>query len=191
MVNEVKQCSMPAVRLAHLERIARKHSHALGSGLATVISRELVMLEVGSLTGTSAKVLAQFGKVWCVDTWPNGMKEFLANTIGLPIMAFHARSEERLPQFASGMFDLINIDGDHTYPVVLSDMQQARRLIKPGGIICGDDLERQIESGQELSEVMDNCHIDFIGGYHPGVTLAVYTVFGRVQEQDGFWWLQC
>jgi SAM-dependent methyltransferase len=41
----------------------------------------------------------------------------------------------------SGPFEIIHIDGDHTLPGKLLDLELARRLIAPGGIILVDDYE--------------------------------------------------
>jgi predicted O-methyltransferase YrrM len=41
----------------------------------------------------------------------------------------------------SGPFDIIHIDGDHTVPGKLIDLDLARRLVDPGGVILVDDYE--------------------------------------------------
>jgi hypothetical protein len=72
------------------------------------------------------------------------------------------------------------------------DILHAKRLVKEGGIVCGDDLELQknecdVEYGKKHLE------IDFIRDlktgvcYHPGVTFAVWKHFGRVRSYSGFW----
>ncbi len=48
-------------------------------------------------------------------------------------------SGRALPWFADSSFDLIAIDGDHSYEAVLNDLRGARRLVRDGGLICGDD----------------------------------------------------
>ena len=40
-------------------------------------------------------------------------------------------------------YDVVFIDADHTYGPVRKDITESLRLIKDGGIICGDDLNLQ------------------------------------------------
>ena len=46
--------------------------------------------------------------------------------------------------FAANTFDLVYIDGSHYYQDVCRDIQLALKILKPGGIVCGDDLEIQL-----------------------------------------------
>jgi len=39
------------------------------------------------------------------------------------------------------MFDVIYIDGDHSYQGVKRDLQLALKKVRPGGFICGHDYE--------------------------------------------------
>jgi predicted O-methyltransferase YrrM len=55
------------------------------------------------------------------------------------VIVHRQRSVEALSQFADGHLDWIYIDGDHTLHAVLSDLHLARRKVKPGGFIAGDD----------------------------------------------------
>jgi len=41
--------------------------------------------------------------------------------------------------FSEKYFDWVYIDGDHTYPAVLKDLEFYYPLIKEGGFLCGDD----------------------------------------------------
>jgi len=83
-------------------------------------------------------------------------------------------------------FDLIYIDGSHVYQDVRKDILISKPLLKVGGIMCGDDLERQFEDvDQEFTQ--RNKHREYAGGYHPGVTLAVAKAFGRVWCENGVW----
>ena len=40
-------------------------------------------------------------------------------------------------------FELIYIDGNHTYKNVLSELKLYSKMLKPGGIICGDDCNAE------------------------------------------------
>lgn len=90
-------------------------------------------------------------------------------------------------------YDLIYIDGSHHYEDVLMDITHANRLLRPGGIICGDDLELQYD---DCDQALARSHAatDWIHdplaacGYHPGVTLAIYDYFkSRVWSKFGTW----
>ena len=66
------------------------------------------------------------------------------------------------------------------------DILIAKSFVKVGGLLCGDDLECQlVDADQELTQ--RNKHREFIDGYHPGVTLAVGKVFGKVWCEECVW----
>ncbi len=46
-------------------------------------------------------------------------------------------------RFADGYFDLVYIDGDHTYAGVMADLETWYGKVRPGGILCGDDFTWQ------------------------------------------------
>ncbi len=124
---------------------------------------------------------------------------FLHNisTVSETILTQHLRgkSENVMPMLKSGQFDMIFIDADHTYEPVKKDILNAISLIKDGGIICGDDLNLQLfECNSELAK--KSFDKDFIKdtktgrNFHPGVTLAVDEIFGKVAAFGGFWAIQ-
>jgi len=161
------------------------------------------------------------GRVTCVDAWvpyfdlkkdkaghyqrmnhaaENGMiyKLFQHNVsssgFSNTIVARRGKSREVLPKLASGSFHIVYLDGSHVLKDVLFDVRQAKRLVRPGGIVCGDDLELQLKDldpaevemaargGQDYSSAnTSDAH------YHPGVTLAVAREFGDVCAWTGFW----
>lgn len=82
-------------------------------------------------------------------------------------------------------FDVVYIDGDHAYDSVTLDLAYSIPLVPVGGILCGDDLERQLHECDK-AEVEANKDRNWVG-YHPGVTLAVGQVFDRVWAKEGFW----
>ena len=43
-------------------------------------------------------------------------------------------------QFDNGFFDLVYVDGDHTYEGVAKDLAAWFPKVKKGGILCGDDI---------------------------------------------------
>ena len=88
-----------------------------------------------------------------------------------------------LPALPRNYFDLVFVDGDHSYAAVLADIQAAGGLIKDGGVLCGDDLERQsfeIDQAYARTQIDSDYIRDPRSGheYHPGVTLAVGELFG-------------
>ncbi len=108
---------------------------------------------------------------------------------------FRGKSANILPVLKPQNFDVVFIDGDHTYSAVLKDIQQSLSLIKENGIICGDDLNLQLfEIDQD--HAIKHAEYDFIQdpltqrNYHPGVSLAVGEVFEKVSSWGGFWAMQ-
>jgi len=46
-------------------------------------------------------------------------------------------------RFVDGYFDLVYIDGDHTYAGVMADLNAWYSKVRVGGILCGDDFVLQ------------------------------------------------
>lgn len=116
-------------------------------------------------------------------------ERFLANkrfaSSGAPITHLIGSLREVLEQLPLEGFDIVYIDGDHVYAQVLDDIKVAQLLVCTGGVLCGDDLERQLHECN-LEEVRSWKNLDWMG-FHPGVTLAVGEVFPKVWVKDGFW----
>lgn len=161
------------------------------------------------------------GKVYCIDPWTpfsygsqNGVNNVTqlmdkvarrdkifplfwhnVKSSGLAdfILPLRCKSTDILPCFKPNSFDLVFIDGSHTYLQFLNDLTLAIPLVRQSGFICGDDLE--LQSGEvDLSIAEQNKDKDFIidprtqCGYHPGVCLGVSRFFKRkVSVYDGFW----
>lgn len=108
---------------------------------------------------------------------------------------FRGQSDLTLPLLRDGAFDVVFIDADHTYEPVKKDILLSQRLVKDGGIICGDDLNLQL-SQCDKDFALKNKHIDFVKdpktgrNMHPGVTVAVQEIFGEVSMWGGFWAMQ-
>lgn len=162
------------------------------------------------------------GRITCVDSWIpffdrdlhkdevyQAMEQslgsdaayniFLHNIRTVPesVTCQHLRgtSDNVLPILADESFDVIFIDADHTYEPVKRDITNSLRLVRDGGIICGDDLNLQLHQVDE-AHAKANGDRDFIKdpktgrNFHPGVTLAVAEIFGRVSMWGGFWAIQ-
>lgn len=101
-----------------------------------------------------------------------------------------------LPLMADECFDLISIDGDHRFSAAFSDLVNARRLLRVGGILVGDDLEltaNELPTGKlrsDLESGFEWVDINSSQGYHPGVTAAVAELFGDVGRFNGLFWVQ-
>jgi len=108
------------------------------------------------------------------------------------VRLIRARSDEILPLFRPNQFDLVFVDGEHTYQQVLKDLENAAPLLRDGGILCGDDLELQV-SEIDVKYAKEKADSDYIREpktnkwFHPGVTLAVADWFGEVSAWEGFW----
>src|SRR5262245_30737679 len=113
---------------------------------------------------------------------------------GVPIAHRKGFSGDVLPTLPARGFNFIYIDASHYYEAVLRVLAMAARLLADGGLLCGDDLERQIPDVRK-DEALAAIATDTVGSdeesYHPGVTLAVAQFFGgRVSAYDGFWIMQ-
>ena len=160
------------------------------------------------------------GKILCVDPWNQFLDEieinskqkaqkmdkiaqmglaydcFLHNISFAPkniyINHFRGYSEDVLPYLSDESFDIIYIDGDHTYSKFMNDLKETDRLLKPEGIMCGDDLELQSHQ-VDIDYAVLNKNREYVkdpkseGYYHPGITLGVRDFFGGVQSYSGFW----
>ena len=142
--------------------------------LASVASRSVVAIEVGSWMGRSTCAIAANiqGYVWAVDTWrgsaehvvglagkPNGWlyERFLANTKGLPVLPLMLPSLEAaaLLRRCGAQADMIFIDANHTYDSVKADIQAWMPLLVDGGIICGHDYDPPNWMG--IKRAVDEC----------------------------------
>ncbi|MBX3328789.1 MAG: class I SAM-dependent methyltransferase [Nitrospira sp.] len=110
------------------------------------------------------------------------------------IQVRNANSREVLPELESAAFDLVYIDGSHKKDDVLYDLEQAKRLVRNGAMICGDDLELlKSEIDSDAHQLALGKDTDFVvdprtgASYHPGVTEAIATVFNDVWQEHGLW----
>lgn len=149
-------------------------------------------LEIGAWLGESTIFLAQrLELVVSIDTWEGSdahkdgtygvsidnksnidslsllKEQFLTNCEQYKKTICPIQMDSRnLNQIKLPMFDLIYIDGEHQYDFVKNDIEISLSLIKPGGIICGDDY-------------CDSW---------PGVSKAVNELILDFRVDQGFWW---
>jgi len=110
------------------------------------------------------------------------------------VRVFRGYSDEVLPMFRDNHFNLIFVDGSHSYSQVIKDLKGCERLLCRGGVVCGDDLELQkheidVENARKNKD-KDDCILDEKSNawFHPGVTLAVGEFFGKeISSYEGFW----
>jgi predicted O-methyltransferase YrrM len=76
-----------------------------------------------------------------------------------PNIVFREMNSLELCRFDGPKYDLIWVDGDHTFPVVACDIANAVRLLEPKGVMMCDDiyLSRLVEGRgyEESLEVLD------------------------------------
>lgn len=163
---------------------------------------------------------AQEGLITCIDLWEPffnilehpgeayiAINEALENgsayelfknnikSIKFDIQYIRGKSENILPLLAEGVFDVVYVDGNHTYDTVRADLEIAKSLVSEGGIICGDDLNLQMDQC-DIETALQNPNQDTVRdpktgkNFHPGVTLAVNEIFGKVSSWAGFWAMQ-
>jgi predicted O-methyltransferase YrrM len=102
------------------------------------------------------------------------------------------KSGQILPTLLTESLDIIYLDGSHYYEEVKADLKEAKRLLRPGGLLCGDDYEvsptEEFLSAARLATKLD--YFTFRGkDFHPGVLLAVNEELGEVSHENGiFWW---
>lgn len=105
---------------------------------------------------------------------------------------FRGTSAQLLPLLCEQSFDVVYIDGDHSYDAVLVDLKESSRLVREGGILCGDDLKLQLHEADWAAND-ENKNRDRIRDprtgvfYHPGVARAVGEFFGPVSSWEGVW----
>jgi predicted O-methyltransferase YrrM len=109
------------------------------------------------------------------------------------VRPLRGRFDELAASIPESSCDIVYIDANHQYPAVIDDLTRAARLVRNGGILCGDDLELQWPSvnaeycGQRISRdlIIDPASKQFV---HPGVSKAVWDFFGcQVSAWNGFW----
>lgn len=111
---------------------------------------------------------------------------------GVRIDHIRGAGADILPTLERESFDIVYVDGSHYYDAVKADLLVARQLVVDGGILAGDDLERQL--GKDIDEATVRAEIerDYVKarGYHPGVTLAVAEILGSVDAIGRTWFMR-
>lgn len=165
------------------------------------------ILEIGSFRGASAVTFAGISKknfldfqLVCCDAWGKiGAQENLNYQHFLSVLKkfgvggvieLVGFSSKTLGILAERSFDVVYVDGYHGVTQVLSDLEFAKRLIKPGGVIFGDDYDcppSLIKSLRPL-QLDEDFHQVGLFGCHPGVVSAVGKTFGYATKTFGSVW---
>lgn len=75
-----------------------------------------------------------------VDQVYDSVRARFASELGRGVVVIHrATSDEALGDLADGSLDWIYIDGNHRYEYVKDELARSLALVRPGGVIAGDD----------------------------------------------------
>ena len=154
--------------------------------LAQQAATHTSIIELGALMGRSTRAICDntTGHVWAVDTWekseavPNPDLVYsifltnMADQISIDKLTIVRMSTDLAfesyfrPMDPYPAFDMVFIDANHSYEYVKRDILNYRQLIRPGGILCGHDLN------------------------HDGVAKAVNEIFGAdYRALEYLWWV--
>lgn len=111
------------------------------------------IIEVGSYQGRSTRAMLDNSEahLWCVDSWadtvgsPEAYEAFLKNIQDKKgqVTILHMRSDQAakllIAEYGPESFDMVFIDGGHSYKVVKADILTYTTLVRVGGIVCGHD----------------------------------------------------
>jgi predicted O-methyltransferase YrrM len=211
----------PPVRHQYLDALVKLATQSRSRGSIRILE---IGSWAGASAITWAKALQKLerkGQVTCIDSWEPYFQESIdfethyremneaaqsgkvlklflhnikATNVSHMVDYIVGNAHDVLPTLRSGKFDIVYIDGSHVYENVRADIQDAKRLIRTGGLICGDDLElqkHQLDPNEQQSAVMSRkdyvYSVTVRQSYHPGVTEAVSAEFGAVSSWDGVW----
>ena len=121
---------------------------------------EMNIVEIGAYVGQSTVIFAEnVNKVISIDPFVNDYdpNDGTCHAADLPTIVYqefqknitpysnieHIRktSDDAIHDLQGQQFDLIYIDGVHTYDQVKKDIENYRKILKPGGLMCGHDYD--------------------------------------------------
>ncbi len=167
--------------------------------------------EIGSWTGNgSTRVVIEevrngAGILYCIDHWqgtPNVERHrdlasnfdmfgtFRTNTAMIGdseiVRPLVMSSRDAAAIVGNQVFDLVFIDGDHSYDETISDMDLWLPKVAATGILCGHDCEGRPKGMLDTHHLWASRNCDTVKGnrefpvIHPGVILAVEEKFGSL-----------
>lgn len=114
------------------------------------------MVEVGTYFGKSAVPLARllrgwYGSLVCIDLWAgvDGLERMDATAAHLErngltnVTLVRGASVNVAARFPAGSVDALYLDGSHQEQDVVDDLHAWARVVRPGGLIMGDDYGGQ------------------------------------------------
>lgn len=118
---------------------------------------EMRIIEIGSYVGESTMIFAEhFKEVVSVDPYINDYdlddaachhapfdkvyEQFIRNTLSIPnIKSIKETSKNAFSILKDQQWDMVYIDGLHTFEGISYDIEHYKSIIKPGGFVCGHD----------------------------------------------------
>lgn len=128
------------------------------------------IIEIGSFEGLSLShikdtITTNKNQIWCVE--PFLRKKLKINTNNWGVNLINKTSKEASQMFEDNFFDLIFIDGDHSYENVKKDIESWLPKLKNNGIMSGHDYDN----------------------FWTGVVRAVDEKFyGKIKTKNRIWW---
>jgi predicted O-methyltransferase YrrM len=170
--------------------------------LARAAAKAQVVVEIGSWLGRSTRALADNcpGVVYAVDDWrgPENSPQnrlhfeqaydaFRANCADLiaagkvaPLRVASPAAAEKFRELVDQPIDLLFIDGLHTHAAVGADLAAWIPLLRPGGLLCGDDFSdawpgviSAVSGRLQAFDVADDTDLWFTRDLRPPVFAAV------------------
>ena len=127
--------------------------------VAGLIPLGSVGVEIGVWDGdSSVEFLARCSHLHLVDPWPGRTAQYEKVRLrfaGKPVTIHRATSEVFFATFG-GLVDWVYIDGLHDYETVRRDLIAARHILKPGGVIYGDDYGKKGGVAEAVDEIYPN-----------------------------------
>ena len=142
---------------------------------------EMRIIEIGSYVGESTMIFAdRFKEVVSVDPYINDYdledaacsfapfdkvyEQFVRNTLSVPnIKSIRETSQNAFSILKDQQWDMVYIDGLHTFEGVSYDIAHYKTIIKPGGFVCGHDYgwgNVRHSIGQLLDDKVDSTFMD-------------------------------
>ena len=91
------------------------------------------------------------------------------------ITILSGKSSDMISQIPDNSLDICFIDADHRYSNVYRDIELCLPKMKPGGLLCGHDME-DIQLANKFNQ--EDLEEDCANNVHCGVIQAVYDHFG-------------
>ncbi len=131
------------------------------------------IVEIGSFLGRSCRVLADntLGTVTAVDTWnfehpaygdvTTLFAEFKSNMTGCDNLRIVKKlSVAAAQELADERFDMVFLDGDHTYEGVKADIEAWGPLVTVGGLLCGHDYTDHESVRRAVMELLPGARVE-------------------------------